>query len=92
MLTPDQVTAVTRSIIGHMTTDPAVRNAMDIDPAGAGAAASLAATINQATSFSPAVTDDDIPNILAAIKRITAEHPALEPGNAFQSIVFFKTS
>jgi hypothetical protein len=92
MLTPDQVTAVSRNIIGHMTTDPAIRTKMDIDPNGAGAAASLAATINAATQFTPPVTADDIPAILTAIRTIGAAHPNLEATSSFQGVLFFKSS
>jgi hypothetical protein len=91
MLTPAQVTAVSRNIIGHMTTDPAVRNALDIDPAGPGAAEKLAATINAATSFTPAVTAADVPAILASVKAIGHATDGLEPVNLQANVLFFKT-
>jgi hypothetical protein len=91
MLTPDQITAVSRSVIGHMTTDPAVRNALDIDPAGPDAAAKLAAAMNSAISFSPAITDADVPAILESIKAIGAATDGLEPVRVNACVLFFKT-
>ncbi len=92
MLTPAQVIAVSRSIIGHMTTDPTVRDKMDIDPSAPGADASLADTINAATSFSPPVTPEDVPAILASIKSIGEASEGLEPLNAVSNVLFFKSS
>jgi hypothetical protein len=88
MLTPEQVTAVSRNIIGHMTTDPAVRAAMDIDPAGPGAADALASAINAATHFSPPVTAADVPAIAASIKTIAQGQPVLEQRVTSFSIFF----
>jgi hypothetical protein len=92
MLTPDQVAAVSRNIIGHMTTDPAVRAALDIDPNSPGAAAALASAINAATLSSPPVTAEDVPAILASIKTIGQATPGLERVNAVSGILFFKSS
>jgi hypothetical protein len=91
MLTPAQITAVSRNIIGHMTTDPAVRTALDIDPASTGAGEKIAAAINAATSFSPAVTAADVPAIMASIKTIGAATDGLEPVNVHANVLFFKT-
>ena len=92
MLTPQQVTAVSRNIIGHMTTDPAVRAKMDVDPNAPGAAAALASTINAVTLFSPPVTAEDVPAIAASIKTIAQGQPGLEPVSASSFFFFFKTS
>jgi len=92
MLTPEQVAAVSRNIIGHMTTDAAVRAKMDVDPNGPGAAATLASAINAATLFSPPVTPEDVPAILASIKTIAQGHPGLEPLHATSASLFFKSS
>ncbi len=92
MLTPAQVTAVSRNIIGHMTTDPSVREKMDIDPSAPGSDESLAATINAATSFSPPVTAADVPAILASIKSLGEASAGLEPINAVSNVLFFKSS
>jgi hypothetical protein len=90
VLTPEQVDAVARDIIGHMTTDPAVRTKMDVDPDSAGAAAALASVINDATMFATPVTADDIPAILASIKMIAQGQPGLEPVNPSGCVLFFK--
>jgi hypothetical protein len=92
MLTPEQVAAVSRNILGHMTTDPAVRAKLDIDPNSPGAAATLASAINAATLFSPPVTAEDVPAIVAQIKAIVQQHPVLAPVNAVSFSIFFKTS
>jgi hypothetical protein len=92
MLTPEQVAAVSRNIIGHMTTDPDVRATLDIDPNGPGAAAALASAINAATLFAPPVTAEDVPAIFAAIKTITQGQPGLTPVNATSFSIFFRSS
>jgi hypothetical protein len=92
MLTPEQVAAVSRNVLGHMTTDPAVRGKLDLDPNSPGAAAALAAAINAATLFSPPVTAEDVPAIVAQIKTIVEQHPVLAQVNAASFSIFFKTS
>jgi hypothetical protein len=92
MLTPQQVAAVSRSIIGHMTTDPAVRAKMDVNPNSPGAAATIASTINDATHFSPPVTAEDVPAIAASIKTIAQGQAGLEPVSATSLSLFFKSS
>lgn len=92
MLTPEQVAAVSRNIIGHMTTDPAVRASMDLDPNSPGAAATLAAAINAATHFSPPVTADDVPGIAASIKTIAQGQPGLQQASVVSMSLFFKSS
>lgn len=92
MLTPEQVAAVSRNIIGHMTTDPAVRAKMDVDPNSAGAPAALASAINSATLFSPPVTAEDVPAILASIKTIAQGQPGLAPVSVSSASLFFKSS
>jgi hypothetical protein len=91
MLTPEQVNAVARNIIGHMSTDPAVRAKMDVDPNSPGAAATLASVINATTMSSTPVTADDVPAILAAIKAIAQGHPGLQPINPTGCVLFFKS-
>jgi hypothetical protein len=90
MLTPEQVTAVARDIIGHMTTDPAVRKEMDIDPTSPGAAAALASAISAATMFSTPGTAADSPAILTSIKSIAQGQPGLELVNPTGMVLFFK--
>jgi hypothetical protein len=63
-----------------MTTDASVRTALDIDPATAGANQVFADAINAATHFTPAVTADDVPAILASVRQIATETPAFETG------------
>ncbi len=92
MLTPEQVAAVSRNIIGHMTTDPAVRAKLDIDPASPGAAATLASAINAATLSSPPVTAEDVPAIVASIKTIAQNNPGLAQTSATSFSIFFRTS
>jgi hypothetical protein len=92
MLTPEQVAAVSRSIIGHMTTDPAVRAEMDVDPSSPGAAAALATAINAATLFSPPVTAEDVPAIVASVKAIAAGQPMLAAVSVTSFSIFFKSS
>jgi hypothetical protein len=92
MLTPEQVAAVSRNILGHMTTDPATRAKLDIDPTSPGAAATLASAINAATLFSPPVTADDVPAIVAELKTIVQGQPNLALVNPVSFSIFFKTS
>jgi hypothetical protein len=92
MLTPEQVTAVSRNIIGHMLTDPAVRAKLDIDPNSPGSAAAIAAAINAATLCSPPVTAEDVPAIVASIKTIAQGQPILAPSNPTSFTIFFKSS
>jgi hypothetical protein len=92
MLTPEQIAAVSRSIIGHMTTDPAVRAEMDVDPSTPGAAETLATAINAATLFTPPVTAEDVPAIVASVKAIAQGQPMLAAVSATSFSIFFKTS
>jgi hypothetical protein len=93
MLNPDQITAVARNLIGHMTTDPAVRNAIDaIDGTAPDANDRYAAVITAATQSHP-VTPEDVPAIFAAIKDIASANPMLAPTSAIAfTVVYVKSA
>jgi hypothetical protein len=86
-LTPDQINAVARNLIGHMTTDPKVRASITAVDATAGDAhAQYAAAIAAATQS--AVDAEDVPAVLAAVKQVAAATSGFELEEAAHAIAF----
>lgn len=88
-MTPERIKAIAGNFIGHLTTDPEVREKIEaVDADAAGAHEAFADIINAATAAQPPIEAADIPAISAAIRQIAQTHataplPQTQTSNIF---------
>jgi hypothetical protein len=99
MLSIDQIDNVSRSLIGHMATNPASRetiaaikidDSLPVESIDLGTLTALADAINAITQFVPAVTAEDVPFILTALRAIGGSSPGFTYHPGISHVIFGK--